>query len=160
MADHFHDVADLRLLKQMEQLAPEEFKAWLNLDSIVKREDGAIPRKFRELIAVAVACTTQCPYCVEVHSKAAKATGASREELVEAAERSASSPIYPLLKRTDERYVTMQAYDNPVFVEDVVRNVANLLRLDERITWFEVRVTNHESIHNHAAFAVLRQINS
>jgi|SRR3954465_1327971 len=85
MADHFHDVADLRLLKQMQTLAPEEFKAWLELDSIVKREDGAIPRKFRELIAVAVACTTQCPYCVEVHSKAAKATGASREELVEAA---------------------------------------------------------------------------
>ncbi len=78
------------------------------------------------------------------------------EELIEAAERSASAPIYPLLKRTDERHVTMQAYDNPVFVEDVVRNVANILKADERITWFEVRAENHESIHNHSAFAVVR----
>ena len=77
------------------------------------------------------------------------------EELIDAAERSASAPIYPLLKRTDERHVTMQAYDNPVFVEDVVRNVASILRNDERITWFEVRAVNQESIHNHSAFAVV-----
>ena len=85
MSDHYHDVADLRLLKQMGQLAPTEFSAWLALDKIVGREDGAIPRKYRELIAVAVACTTQCPYCIEVHSKAAKAAGASQEELTESA---------------------------------------------------------------------------
>ena len=75
------------------------------------------------------------------------------EELIDVAEKSASAPIYPLLKRTDERHVTMQAYDNPVFVEDVVRSVARTLRDDERITWFEVRVVNQESIHNHSAFA-------
>ena len=79
------------------------------------------------------------------------------EELIDVAERSASAPIYPLLKRTDERFVTMQAYDNPVFVEDVVRNVAALLRADPRIAWFEVRTVNHESIHNHSAFAVVRK---
>ena len=79
------------------------------------------------------------------------------EELVEVAERSASAPIYPLLKRVDERHVTMQAYDNPVFVEDVVRNVASRLREDERIAAFEVRAVNLESIHNHSAFAVVRQ---
>lgn len=78
------------------------------------------------------------------------------EELIEIAEKSASAPIYPLLKRTDERYVTMQAYDNPVFVEDVVRNAAAALREDARIRWFEVRAVNHESIHNHSAFAVVR----
>ncbi|MEY5011487.1 MAG: cyclohydrolase FolE2 [Verrucomicrobiota bacterium] len=78
------------------------------------------------------------------------------EELVEVAEKSASAPIYPLLKRTDERHVTMQAYDNPVFVEDVVRNVAGQLRDDPRLAWFEVRAVNHESIHNHSAFAVVR----
>ena len=50
----------------------------------------------------------------------------------------------------------MQAYDNPVFVEDVVRNVAAFLREDARIAWFEVRAVNHESIHNHSAFAVVR----
>ena len=85
MSDHYHDQADLRLLKEMGKLAPEDFKAWVGLDQIVGREDGAIPKKYRELIAVAVACTTQCPYCIEVHSKAAKKAGASREELVESA---------------------------------------------------------------------------
>lgn len=78
------------------------------------------------------------------------------EELIDVAEKSASAPIYPLLKRTDERFVTMQAYDNPVFVEDVVRNVAARLRDDARIAWFEVRAVNHESIHNHSAFAVVK----
>ena len=60
-------------------------KAWLDLNNIVGRDDGAVPKKYRELIAVAVACTTQCPYCIEAHAKAAKAAGASREELVETA---------------------------------------------------------------------------
>jgi AhpD family alkylhydroperoxidase len=83
MSDHYHDAADLRLLKDMGQLAPKDFEAWLNLDKIVGREDGAIPRKYRELIAIAVACTTQCPYCIEVHTKAAKRAGASREEITE-----------------------------------------------------------------------------
>ena len=83
MSDHYHDPADLRLLKEMGKLAPTEFNAWLNLDKIVGREDGKIPRKYRELIALAVACTTQCPYCIEVHTKAAKAAGALREEVVE-----------------------------------------------------------------------------
>jgi len=83
VSEHYHDPADLRLLKEMGTLAPTEFNAWLGLDKIVGREDGAIPRKYRELIALAVACTTQCPYCIEVHSKAAKRAGASREEIVE-----------------------------------------------------------------------------
>jgi AhpD family alkylhydroperoxidase len=84
MADHYHDSADLRLLKEMKNLAPAEFEAWLNLDKIVGREDSKIPRKYRELIAIAVACTTQCPYCIEAHAKGAKKAGATREEIVEA----------------------------------------------------------------------------
>jgi GTP cyclohydrolase IB len=75
------------------------------------------------------------------------------EELVEIAERSASAPVYALLKRQDERHVTMQAYENPVFVEDIVRNAATQLQEDERVSWFRVHVVNHESIHNHGAFA-------
>src|SRR6266481_3899844 len=63
---HYHDENDLKLLKDMSTLAPEDFKAWANLDAIVKREDGKIPRKYRELIAIAVAHTTQCVYCIEV----------------------------------------------------------------------------------------------
>jgi len=77
------------------------------------------------------------------------------EELVAVAEQSASAPVYPLLKRPDEAHVTVQAYDNPVFVEDMVRNVARRLMDDPRIEWFEVHAENHESIHNHAAFAQL-----
>ena len=68
MSEHYHDAADLRLLKEMKKLAPAEFDAWAGLDGIV-RLDGAIPRKYRELIAIAVACTTQCPYCIEAHAK-------------------------------------------------------------------------------------------
>ena len=84
MSNHYHDEDDLRLFKEMSTLAPEEFKAWVNLDKIVGREDGKIPRKYRELIALAVAHTTQCVYCIEAHTKAAKRVGASKEEVVEA----------------------------------------------------------------------------
>jgi AhpD family alkylhydroperoxidase len=83
MSEHYHDAGDLKLLKEMSKLAPTEFNAWFGLDQIVGREDGAIPRKYRELIALAVACTTQCPYCIEVHTKAAKRAGASRQEITE-----------------------------------------------------------------------------
>ena len=65
MSEHYHDVGDMRFLKEMGKLAPTEFKAWLGLDDIGRREDGAIPRKYRELIALGVAFTTQCPYCIE-----------------------------------------------------------------------------------------------
>ena len=84
MSDHYHDPADLRLFKEMKKLAPAEFEAWLGLEKIVGR-DGAIPKKYRELMAVGIACATQCPYCIEVHVKGAKLAGATREELVEAA---------------------------------------------------------------------------
>jgi AhpD family alkylhydroperoxidase len=73
----------LKLLKEMGKLAPDEFRAWLNLDRIVAREDGHIPRKYRELIALAVAHATKCPYCIEVHAKNAKRVGATREEVGE-----------------------------------------------------------------------------
>jgi AhpD family alkylhydroperoxidase len=81
---HYHDPDDVKLLKEMKGLAPTEFKAWIELEKIVGREDGAIPRKYRELIAIAIACTTQCPYCLDAHTRAAKKAGATREEVVEA----------------------------------------------------------------------------
>ena len=83
MSEHYHDVGDLRFLKEMGKLAPADFNAWLALDKIVGRDGGAIPRKYRELLALGVAFTTQCPYCIEIHTKAAKAAGASREEVTE-----------------------------------------------------------------------------
>ena len=84
MSEHYHDAADLKLMKEMRKLAPADFDAWLGLDKIVGR-DGAIPRKYRELMAIAVACTTQCPYCLQVHTKNAKRAGATREEIAEVA---------------------------------------------------------------------------
>jgi len=75
------------------------------------------------------------------------------EDLIEIAEASASSPVFPLLKRPDERYVTMRAHDHPVFVEDMVRAAASVLSDDDRMAWFSVKAANDESIHNHAAFA-------
>jgi len=79
----------------------------------------------------------------------------SLEEIIEGVEEAASAPLYPILKRVDERHVTMQAYDSPRFVEDLVRNVAVLLREDSRMDAWKVRVTNHESIHQHNAYAVV-----
>lgn len=84
MSDHYHDPADLRLLKDMRTLAPNDFEAWVGLNRIVARTDGAIPRKYRELIAVAVSCAIHCPFCIEAHAKGAKIAGATREEVTEA----------------------------------------------------------------------------
>ncbi|WP_022851540.1 GTP cyclohydrolase FolE2 [Limisalsivibrio acetivorans] len=77
------------------------------------------------------------------------------EELIDIAESSASSPVYPLLKREDEKFVTEKSYENPAFVEDVVRNCAEKLMKEPRIDWFEVSSENFESIHNHSAYAVI-----
>jgi len=77
------------------------------------------------------------------------------EDLISLAESCGSSPIYPLLKREDEKYVTEKSYENPAFVEDVVRNVASKLMEEDRVTWFEVSSENIESIHNHSAYAVI-----
>ena len=81
---HYHDSDDLKVLGEFKKLAGTEFAAFVEFDKIVGREGGAIPRKYRELIALAVACTTQCPYCLDVHTKGAKKAGATREEVAEA----------------------------------------------------------------------------
>jgi AhpD family alkylhydroperoxidase len=81
----YHDSDDLKRLGELKTLAPAEFKGFVALDAIVGREDGVIPLKYRELIALAVACTTQCPYCLDVHTRNAKRAGATREEVAEAA---------------------------------------------------------------------------
>ncbi len=75
------------------------------------------------------------------------------EELIELAESKASSQLYGLLKRPDEKFVTEQAYDNPKFVEDIVRDIAGVLNEDDRIVAYAVESENFESIHNHSAYA-------
>ncbi len=79
------------------------------------------------------------------------------EELIEIAETSASSPVYPLLKRPDEKFVTEFSYENPKFVEDVVREVAKKLLDHPEITWFSVEAENFESIHAHNTYAYIEK---
>jgi GTP cyclohydrolase I len=125
------------------------------------------------VLMVAVPVTTLCPCSRAVsdygaHNQRCAVTIAVRaavteepaddeivwiEDLVDLAERHASAPIYPALKRADERFVTMQAYDNPAFVEDVVRGIAEELAGDHRVAEFCIEASSDESIHNHRAFA-------
>ncbi len=137
------------------------------LDYGVIFEVDADAQKIDFIVTVMVPVTTLCP-C----SKAISARGAHNqrgtvtfsvrfkkpiwiEDLVELVEASASSELYSLLKRPDEKLVTERAYDNPVFVEDLVRNVAIKAKAHPDITWFRVEAENYESIHNHNAWAVI-----
>lgn len=79
------------------------------------------------------------------------------EELAAIADAGASAPVYGLLKRPDEKFVTEQAYDNPRFVEDAVREIALRLEADKRIIWYKATVESIESIHNHNAFACVEK---
>jgi GTP cyclohydrolase I len=77
------------------------------------------------------------------------------EELIDIAESEASCELYGILKRPDEKFVTERAYDNPKFVEDMVRDVATRLNADERVAGYVVESENFESIHNHSAYALI-----
>jgi GTP cyclohydrolase I len=79
------------------------------------------------------------------------------EEIVAVVEKQASCELYGLLKRPDEKFVTERAYDNPKFVEDMVRDVAAVLNLDDRIDAYVVESENFESIHNHSAYALIER---
>jgi len=114
---------------------------------------------------VVVPVTSLCPCSKEIsdygaHNQRSHVTITARtrgfvwiEDLVAYAEAEASSELYGLLKRPDEKLVTERAYDNPKFVEDMVRDVAAHLNRDERIEWYAVESENFESIHNHSAYA-------
>jgi GTP cyclohydrolase I len=117
------------------------------------------------MLSVRVPVTTLCPCSKEISSFGAhnqraevnfnvKFTGfVWLEDLVDMVESAASSQVYALLKRPDEKHVTEQAYDNPMFVEDVVRKVAELAKSHDDICWFSVSVESFESIHKHSAYA-------
>ena len=81
------------------------------------------------------------------------------EDIIETIEKQASSELYGLLKRPDEKYVTEKAYDNPKFVEDMVRDIANELKKSKKIDNFIVESENFESIHNHSAYALIKGTN-
>jgi GTP cyclohydrolase I len=123
--------------------------------------------EFDFVLEVNVPVHTLCPCSKEISEKGAHNQRAEVqiqvrtsklvwiEELVEIAEGSASSPLFALLKRVDEKHVTERAYDTPRFVEDVAREVAIKLNKDPRILWYKINVKSYESIHNHNAFACL-----
>jgi GTP cyclohydrolase I len=77
------------------------------------------------------------------------------EDLVEVCEKASSCPVFAVLKRPDEKFVTEAAYDNPKFVEDIIRDLALALESDERIASYEISSENFESIHNHNAYAMI-----
>jgi GTP cyclohydrolase I len=82
------------------------------------------------------------------------------EDLIRLVEDAASCDVYSVLKREDEKYVTERAYENPKFVEDIVRDIAQKLDQDPNITWFAVESENFESIHNHNAYAYIERGNA
>ncbi len=120
-------------------------------------------------IKVVVPVTSLCPCSKEIsdygaHNQRSHVTVQARtqgfiwiEELIDLVEKEASCELYGLLKRPDEKYVTQRAYDNPKFVEDMVRDVAVRLNKDERISAYVVESENFESIHNHSAYALIER---
>lgn len=119
------------------------------------------------IMSVAAPATSLCPCSKEIsqygaHNQRCRIEARVRitervwiEEIVEYLERAASVPVFAVLKRPDEKYVTEVAYDNPKFVEDIVRDLALLLDSDPRISWYSINSENYESIHNHNAYAQL-----
>jgi len=134
------------------------------LASVKRRTDRVV---FDRSVEVRVPVTMLCPCSREIsargaHNQRAQVTIRVRsralvwiEELIEMAEKAASAPVYSLLKRVDEKYVTEQAYARPRFAEDAVRGVAALLLRDSRVLGFQVESENFESIHNHSAYAMV-----
>jgi GTP cyclohydrolase I len=123
------------------------------------------------IVSVSVPINTLCPCSKEISDYGAhNQRGIVRvdvrckkffwiEDLINVVEGCASSDIYSILKREDEKYVTERAFKNPKFVEDVVRDVAEMLYKDTNITWFVIEAENFESIHNHSAYAYLERKN-
>ena len=121
------------------------------------------------ILTVEVPVTTLCPCSKAIsargaHNQRGVATCSVRfeepmwaEDLIALVEGCASSELYSLLKRPDEKEVTERAYDRPVFVEDLVRNVALACERSPNITWYRVEAENYESIHNHNAYALIEQ---
>ena len=125
--------------------------------------------EYRFTMKVVVPVTSLCPCSKKIsaygaHNQRSHVTITARtidhvwiEELVQLAEKEASSELYGLLKRPDEKYVTEHAYDNPKFVEDMVRDVAARLDADPRIVYYLAESENFESIHNHSAYALIER---
>ena len=125
-------------------------------------------QKSKVLVKVEVPVTSLCPCSKNIsdygaHNQRSCITACVKmrdfiwiEELIEMIEKVASCELYGLLKRPDEKYVTEKAYDNPKFVEDLVRDIAIQFNNDDRIAGYVIESENFESIHNHSAYAMLK----
>lgn len=149
-----------------EKLAPVSKKPSL-IDYRIKFHAVMNNDKKDVIMTVVVPVKTLCPCSKNIskygaHNQRGEVTVAVRfndlvwfEDIINIVEQSASSELFTLLKRDDEKYVTEKAYENPVFVEDVVRNVVLKLKQNDKILWYHVEAENFESIHNHNAYAMI-----
>jgi len=139
------------------------------MDYVARFDATACQRDIDFVLTVKAMVTTLCPCSKAIaaygaHNQRGEVTVQIRsrkavwiEDLIGIIEQSASSELYALLKRQDEKAVTERAYENPVFVEDLVRNVAVKLNAHPDVTWYKVEAENHESIHNHNAYACIEK---
>jgi GTP cyclohydrolase IB len=139
------------------------------MDYTARFDATAIGKEIDFVLTVKANVTTLCPCSKAIsqygaHNQRGEVTVQIRstkaiwiEDLITIVERSASSELYALLKRQDEKAVTERAYENPVFVEDLVRNVAQRLNAHRDVTWYKVEAENYESIHNHNAYACIEK---
>ena len=149
-----------------EKLAPVSKKPSL-IDYRIKFHAVMNKNKKDVIMTVVVPVKTLCPCSKNIskygaHNQRGEVTVAVRfndivwfEDIISIVEQSASCELFTLLKRDDEKYVTEKAYENPVFVEDVVRNVVMKLKQNDKILWYHVEAENFESIHNHNAYAMI-----
>jgi GTP cyclohydrolase I len=139
------------------------------MDYTARFDATAIGKEIDFVLTVKANVTTLCPCSKAIsaygaHNQRGEVTVQIRsskaiwiEDLIAIIERSASSELFALLKRQDEKAVTERAYQNPVFVEDLVRNVALKLNAHPHVTWYKVEAENQESIHNHNAYACIEK---
>ena len=139
------------------------------MDYTARFDATAIGKEIDFVLTVRANVTTLCPCSKAIssygaHNQRGEVTVQIRsikaiwiEDLIAIIEASASSELYALLKRQDEKAVTERAYENPVFVEDLVRNVALSLNSHPDVTWYKVEAENFESIHNHNAYACIEK---
>jgi GTP cyclohydrolase I len=139
------------------------------MDYTARFDATAIGKEIDFVLTVKANVTTLCPCSKAIsaygaHNQRGEVTVQMRsskaiwiEDLIAIIESSASSELFALLKRQDEKAVTERAYENPVFVEDLVRNVALKLNSHPHVTWYKVEAENQESIHNHNAYACIEK---
>src|SRR5215831_5693361 len=139
------------------------------MDYVARFDATACHKEIDFILTVKARVTTLCPCSKAIaaygaHNQRGEVTVQIRsrkpvwiEDVIAIIEGSASSELYALLKRQDEKAVTERAYENPVFVEDLVRNVALKLNAHPDVTWYKVEAENHESIHNHNAYACIEK---